>query len=64
MDVLCGELWGARDVHDVGGGVLNPTLARDGLEVLLHHALDSLLCRDAVDGGPGRGGSVSGVSCT
>ena len=57
MDVFCGELGGARDVDDVSGGVLDPTLARDGLEVLLHHALDRLLCGDAVDGGPGRGGS-------
>ena len=51
------ENWGARDVDDVSGVVLDPTLARDGLEVLLHHALDRLLCGDAVDGGPGRGGS-------
>ena len=36
MDVLGGELRGARDMHDISGGVLDPTLARDGLEVLLH----------------------------
>ena len=53
MDVLGGELWGAGDVHDIGGGVLDPALSRNGLEVLLHHALDRLLCRDAVDVGPG-----------
>ena len=63
MDVLCGELGGARDAHDVGGGVLNPTLARDGLEVLLHHALDRLLCRDAVDE-EDPVAHVRGVSCT
>ena len=57
MDVLCGELRGARDAHDIGGGVLDPALSRNGLEVLLHHALDRLLCRDAVDVGPGRRGS-------
>ena len=48
MDVFCGELAGARDVDDVSGGVLDPTLARDGLEVLLHHALDRLLCGDVL----------------
>ena len=57
MDVLGGELRGARDTHDISGGVLDPTLARDGLEVLLHHALDRLLCRDAIDVGPGGRGS-------
>ena len=50
------ENWGgAGDVDDVGGGVLDLTLARDGLEVLLHRALDRLLCRDAINGGPGGG---------
>ena len=52
VDVLGGEFWRARYVDHVGGGVLHPELARDGLEVFLNHRPHCSLCRRPIDARP------------
>ena len=49
VDVLGGEFWCARYVDHVGGGVLHPELARDGLEVFLNHRSHRSLSQRRVD---------------
>ena len=52
VNVLGGEFWCARYVDHVGGGVLDPEFARDGLEVFLNHRSHCSLCRCLVDARP------------